>query len=141
MNWGHKITLAFVAFVAFIMYMVVVAFQQDIDLVSDDYYAQEISYQDKMQQKANYNALTDVPTVKVLGDKVEWNFPGTSAVEGTVYFYHPSKENLDKKVAIDLTDRKQNLSTSELASGLYRVNLSWKADGKEYFHQESIYVQ
>ena len=38
MNWGKGVTIAFVLFVGFIMFMVVGAFRQNFDLVADDYY-------------------------------------------------------------------------------------------------------
>ena len=54
MNWGKGVTIAFILFVGFIMFMVVGAFRENFDLVSDDYYLEEINYQDKINQKANF---------------------------------------------------------------------------------------
>ena len=59
MNWGNRIILVFVCFIAFILSMVTRAFQQDFDLVAEDYYAQELNYQKK---KVNYyNILCKIP--------------------------------------------------------------------------------
>ena len=131
MNWGHKITLAILLFVAFIGYMVVRAFQENIDLVSDDYYAREISFEDKMRQQANFNVLEDPPTV-----------PGTSHVDGIIHFYHPSRELFDKYYELSIAeDRSFVVNRNDLVAGLYRVNMTWRSDDKEYFQQESLFIQ
>jgi hypothetical protein len=142
MNWGYKVIVAFVLFAAFIMYMVVRAFQLDIDLVSDDYYAQEIKHQDKMQQIANFNDLGAKVTVVQQGNQIVLTFPEQGGATGQIQFYHNSKQDFDKFYEIALNDKgQQTVSRSELVPGRYRVNISWLSNGKEYYQQEKFYVQ
>ena len=50
-NWGTGIVLAFVAFITFILYFVVLSFRDPAsnhDLVTDDYYQKELKYQDDL---------------------------------------------------------------------------------------------
>ncbi|MCB9190933.1 MAG: FixH family protein [Flavobacteriales bacterium] len=56
MGWGTRITLFYGSFVAFMLFMVVMAVQQDFDLVADNYYEQEIAYQDRIDQMNNANS-------------------------------------------------------------------------------------
>lgn len=142
MNWGHKITLAFIAFAAFIFYIVIGSFRQNVDLVTDDYYAQEIAYETKMRQKANFKALTSKPSILVSPKAITINFNGNHVEAGNIHFYHPSREIFDQNLEIDLnTEGKQTVSREQLVAGLYRVNLTWTGEGKEYFHQETIFVR
>ena len=142
MNWGHKITLSFIAFAAFIIYMVVGAFRQNVDLVTDDYYAQEIAYEAKMIKKANFNKLESKPKVVANKGGISLDFFENKVENGSVYFYHPSREIFDQTIDLKLDDKgRQNIPRGNLVAGLYRINLQWTSDGKEYFHQETIFIQ
>ena len=142
MNWGNRIVVAFVIFIAFILYMVVVAFQQDFDLVAEDYYAQEINFQDKMDQIANLEDLGEKVSVNIGDKSIILTFPKDQEPIGEIHFYHPSREIFDKKLPIAMNSENiQNIERGELVSGNYRVNISWESGGKEYFQQEKIYLQ
>lgn len=142
MNWGHKITLSFIAFAAFIIYMVVGAFNRDIDLVTDDYYAKEIAYESKMRQKANYNQLVVKPEVVAHKDEVIIDFKELNVESGEIHFYHPSREIFDQNLDLNLDhEGKQKIDRKLLTAGLYRANLTWQAGGREYFHQQTIFIQ
>ncbi len=142
MNWGTKIFISFVLFAAFILFMVVRAFQENFDLVAEDYYAQEINYQQKLQQKANFEKLADKVEFTQDGGVIEIVFPASHQPEGKIHFYHPSRKLFDKRFDIDLdTENKQLVSRKDLVAGQYRVNITWQSDGKEYFQQERLFIQ
>lgn len=140
MNWGHKIVVAFILFAAFIGYMVVKAFQQDIDLVAEDYYAQEINYQQKLNKLSNTAEAGKSVAVKQKGGEVLLTFPDNEAT-GSIHFYHPSRKIFDRTFDISLTDRLQKIDRSELVAGSYRVNITWKTGDEDYYQQSSIYIQ
>ena len=141
MNWGNKIVLAFVLFATFIGYMVVKTFQQDIDLVAEDYYAQEINYQEKLNMLANADKHDKKVVVKQMGDQILLTFPDNE-VAGTIHFYHPSRKLFDRTFEIDLSDKNiQKIDRSELIAGSYRVNISWQEGNEDYFQQSKIYIQ
>lgn len=140
MNWGNKIVVAFILFAAFIGYMVVKAFQEDFDLVAEDYYAKEIAYQQKLNKLSN--AAEDEMQVQVQQtvDAVTFTFPKDA--QGEIHFYHPSRKIFDKTFSISHgDDMKQEISKSELVAGNYRVNITWKADNTDYLQQSSIYLK
>lgn len=143
MNWGHYITISFILFAAFIMYMVVKAFSVNIDLVTEDYYAQEIAYEGKMIQKANFENLGASIKVTQTDQGVELYFPEEiQSPEGEIHFYHPSRKIFDKKISIALDDsRKQMMDRDELVAGRYHVKITWTSAGKEYFQQTAIYIK
>lgn len=140
MNWGYKIVVAFICFAAFIGYMVVRAFQENFDLVAEDYYAQEISYQDKLNKLSN--AAEDDKTVMVrqVGGEIELTFPENA--KGKIHFYHPSRKLFDKTYDINLSNEYvQLVKKSDLVPGSYRVNITWNSDKEEYYQQTKIYIQ
>lgn len=140
MNWGNKIILAFVLFATFIGYMVVRAFQEDFDLVTEDYYAQEINYEQKMVRLANTE--TSGREVKIIQEArhVLVEFPDLLA-SGTIAFYHPSKQLFDKTFEIDLTDGSQRIAKEGLVPGNYRININWNAEGKDFLQESKIFIR
>ena len=59
-NWGTGIVLAFIGFIAFIMYFVIsMNINKDYqhDLVTDDYYKEELEYQNDIDKEENANNL------------------------------------------------------------------------------------
>ena len=142
MNWGKSIFLSFVLFAAFILFMVVRAFQEDFDLVAEDYYAQEINYQNKLEQKANLADLDEKILLKQVDQSVTLTFPPGQNPEGEIHFYHPSRKMFDKKIPISIgAENTQTIDRTHLIAGQYRVNITWKSEGEEYFQQEKIFIQ
>ena len=87
-NWGTKIIISFVLFGAFILYMVVQAFMMDFDLVSENYYQDELAFQDRIDEKANLLKSGDQVAINQSGEKVVFAFPDTfKGAEGMIYFY------------------------------------------------------
>ncbi|MEP5610795.1 MAG: FixH family protein [Cyclobacteriaceae bacterium] len=142
MNWGNRIVLVFVLFAAFILYMVVQAFNQNYDLVAEDYYAQEINYQQKLDQKTNLEKLEKRVSVSMEKKSIILSFPMDQKPIGEIYFYHPSRKLFDQRVAISMdSENRQIVDRAGLTPGNYRVNITWESEGKEYFQQEKIYIQ
>ena len=54
LNWGHYIVIGFIGFVILILFMVFRSYQHNNDLVSEDYYAEEIAFQDVIDKKSNF---------------------------------------------------------------------------------------
>ncbi len=124
--------------------MVVRSFQQDIDLVSDNYYSDEINFQDRIDQKANLMALGEEVKVSQIGkDQVQFKFPKEhSTATGEIHFYHVSRKLFDKRFPIQLDSiSRQDLNTKALVAGRYRVKMSWSAEGKDYFQESEIFIK
>jgi len=140
MNWGNRIVLAFVCFAGFIGYMVVRAFQEDFDLVAEDYYAQEINYEQKLVKLANTEATGRSVKIKQESSHVIIEFPDKLA-EGTIEFYHPSRALFDKSYKIDLKDGAQLIAKENLVPGNYRININWRAEGRDFLQESKIFIQ
>ena len=60
MNWGNKLVVVFIVFGAFIGYLVYQAVNTKYDLVSKEYYKDELRYQDTIDRQKNASKLSDV---------------------------------------------------------------------------------
>ena len=94
MNWGKRIAIGYGAFVVFILALVVMAFQQDFDLVADDYYEQEIAYQERIDQMTE--AKDDGQSVRISKKDSSYELTFSSAVTDVkVHFFRPSDDTKD----------------------------------------------
>ena len=61
---------------------------------------------------------------------------------GKISFYRPDDARLDRAVALALNaEAAQRVDVSTLAPGLWKVQLSWMANGEEYFLAKSIVIE
>ena len=103
MNWGTKILLLYVAFIIGILFMVFKSSNQNTDLVTPDYYASELTYQEKIDEIKRVAALS-MPVEYVIKDnelliKFPKDFAGKKLV-GELVLYCPSDKNKDLKTVI-----------------------------------------
>lgn len=140
LTWGHWITAAIIAFMSFIIYIVVQTFQLNADLVQDDFYEQEIRFNDKKKMIHNYKNLGQTIAVTATESGVEIVFPETlKNASGLIQFYRPDDKKLDREFDIELmADRTQILEYKNFREGKYEVNIEFTANTTPYLHQSSI---
>lgn len=141
MSWGTGITLAFAGFVAFILFLVYSTTLQNIDLVAEDYYQQEIEYQNVIDQANNYDALAGKLMVKETATDIHFEFPHDSLaiIKGTLTFFRPSSKLDD--VSFSVKSKNVSVSKKQLLSGSYLIKAKWLSGGKTYFKEQHIFVQ
>ena len=145
--WPYAIIAAFVLFGCFIGYMVRQAMRTSVDLVSPDYYAQELRHQQRMNAVARTAALpAGAVTVgyDAAAATLTLRLPAAVASQqpsGQVQFFRPSDQTLDFNVPLQPdTQGQQRLSTAKLRPGYWRVRLDFTAAGQAYFVEKSIVV-
>jgi len=144
MNWGWYIFLSFVLFAIFIITLVVRTMQEDVNLVSEDYYQQEMKYQDQIDRIENSAGIDPIDlSVNYEEQVVVFSFPPSLAqksVEGELYFFRPSNSSLDYRIKLALDpDFTQKVSLRNLSKGMWRVKISW-IEGEKGFFQEKVLV-
>ena len=141
-NWGAGIFLSFVLFCAFIITMVSRAFQQDISLVSESYYQEELAYESRIQDIANFERNGTAVNIKQTDQSVILTYPESfQGANGTIHFYHPSKKILDQVYEMEIRDKSQIIDKSKIAKGRYKVKMSWEVSEVGYYHEQEIFIQ
>jgi nitrogen fixation protein FixH len=143
MNWGKKIAIVYLSFVGFMGFLVWQCLQQDdIHLVSQDYYQKEIAYQDDIDQMNNTNKLSSQLRFEYFSENqiVKLNFPKESiGSAGKVKFYRPADARKDFTVNLNIVATEtQSIPVSNLDRGLWVVKVSWRKDGKGYYKEEKM---
>lgn len=143
MSWGIKILLLYLGFVALIVTMVGLTMRENVDLVSDDYYQQELEYQKKINTIERTALLKEPLTWRITNDTLVLEFPNlrSSSMGGSVFFFRPSDAQLDQKIPIpDKPDSIRRIPVSQLESGLYRMQIDWHASGTSYYNESMIQI-
>ena len=143
-NWGTGIVLAFVAFISFIMYFVVVANSDpraDHDLVTEEYYRKELEYQQDLDASRNLELFGGQVEVLRISGGLGIRFPkgmDLQGIDGKVSLYRPSNKQLDFEFPIQNSDTLQLIPASRLLDGRWDIRVNWTYKGKPYLFRERI---
>lgn len=140
------VVAAMVLFMSYIAMFVYKAMNQDVDLVSKDYYEQEIKFQDQIDRIGRTKAAGDVAIrYEAEAQRLLLQLPDTfkgKAVSGEVHLFRPSNDQLDQEHPLQLgRDLSQLIETSELEKGLWKVRVSFAAENETYFAEQTIQVK
>jgi nitrogen fixation protein FixH len=144
MSWGTRIAILYGAFVAMIVFMVFRTMKENVDLVSPDYYQQELKFQEQIDRQNQSATLEQQPTVEVSATYVTVRFPAAIAAEdhsGTIRFYRPSDSSKDFATPLQLdSSGVQMVASDKFIKGFYEAQLTWSAGGKNYYNEFSLYI-
>jgi len=145
LNWGHKLLLVFVVFGSMMSYMVYRSTKTNYDLVSPEYYKDEIAYQQVIDGTALANRLQVKVTAMQAGSMVTIRFPaemGASGITGSALFYCSYDARRDKKIALQTdVNGVQEVDSRQFVPGYYLLKLSWDWRGRHYYSEQSILIQ
>ena len=140
-SWGWKIGILYVGFMGLIVTMVVASNRQHCDLVSEDYYGEEIAYQKVIDAGKNQAKLSRPLAVHATGKEVVIDFPEEfrdKVLNGDVKFYSPVDATWDRSFKISTTNNTFSVLRSALKDTKYTVKISCVVDGKTYYQESEI---
>ena len=145
-NWGTGIVLAFIGFISFIMYFVIsMSTNKSIesDLVTEDYYGQELEFENDLNKQKNAQHLKEDITWKHAQDGLVFTFPkdmDPSDITGKVFLYRPSNKHLDFESSISLSEHHLLIPDNRLLDGRWNIKIDWEYRGNTYvFKKEIVY--
>jgi hypothetical protein len=138
MNWGKGIVIALTLFIGFISFLVVKIMSQDVDLVSEDYYKQEIDYEARIQKEQN--GLNNAAKIELIDQEayVVVQLPDSSSLTNVVLnLKRPNDKKLDKSFKIEGT-KTFMLPKSSLEKGKYELTIEYTINGEECLMKKEI---
>lgn len=144
-SWGYRVTILYLGFAALIIYFVTRSVNEKVDLVTPDYYAQELKYQDKIESISRTNELTTSMVIEYNDAGLNVMFPTDfkgKKIEGSIHLFRPSDNTKD--VSIDIApdgNLNQNIPTDALTKGLYRVKVDYTVEGASYYSEKQIVIR
>ena len=143
-NWGTGIVLAFIGFISFIMYFVITMNVDDRftnELVVEDYYAEELKFQNDIDKQNNAKELDENVSYSKTLNGLEIKFPeglNVKKITGKVFLYRPSNKQLDFETTISLSDSNLLIPDKRLVDGRWNIKIDWQYNGNSYLFKESI---
>lgn len=143
MSWGYKIIMVYSVFIAGILFMVFRSSSQKTDLVTTDYYAKELKYQDKIDEAGRVNALSEGLRYEIKDNRLLLYFPKDFAgkkITGTAELYCPSDEDKDVKKEFSVQDAAVEIMIRPANKGQHELHISWQAEGVTYYFEKKIFI-
>lgn len=143
-NWGTAIVIAFVGFISFIMYFVIsmsTNTKYDHDLVVEDYYQQELKFQDDINKVEHAKKLTENLSWKKTNEGILITFPkdlDTKKIKGKVFLYRPSNKQLDFDINISLSNHNLLIPDNRLLDGRWNIKIDWSYNEDEYMYKKDF---
>lgn len=142
LNWGSGIFIFLVIFFISIAVFLYIAFDNDIELVEDDYYPKELVYQQQIDKKDNLKQLGEEITLQKSKDFISLQFPKSQIQDslfGQLIIYRPSDSDLDKNIRIKLDSNNIHyISTSHFIPGKYVLKIAWSYKQKAYYQEITL---
>ena len=143
MNFGGRIVVLYLSFVALIVTLVVMSYGQKVELVSDDYYSQEMKFQDKIDAINNEKSLVGSIHHSINGNEITLIADSSllsNDFEGSIHFFRPSDSSKDIQLKMNFVNNTQAIDSKQLIHGAYKLQLSWTSNQKKYFKEEVIFI-
>ena len=143
LNWPTGIFIAILSFMVFILSFVYKSIAMDEyqhELVSEDYYGDELHYQEEIDKLNNAKGLNQDIVLSNTKNGVTISFPkdiDPESISGSIYFQRLSNEKLDFTEEIKLTDHEQLISVDKVVSGKWIVKIDWMAGKNAYLFKDS----
>jgi len=141
MNYKYFIIGIYLVFVALIMTMVFKSCGQSIELETQNYYAEELKFQDKID--AGNRGLVFRDSFKIVSNKgmIELQKPITAQWDSLrLEFKKPDNQKYDRSYSF-LSGEKEQLSPSEFQEGYYNVSIVWYENGEASLIKKKIKLQ
>jgi hypothetical protein len=142
LNWGHKITLAFSAFVVFMFVMVYKSMKTDFQLVTKEYYKDELAYQQVIDGTNRANKLSGSVEVTQVNNELIIQLPTEmrgKAISGNIWLYCSSDDKKDRRLELAVDENgKQVINSKNMLPANYLLKVTWKADELSYYNEQHI---
>lgn len=131
-SWGHGVAVALGSFIIFILFLIFVFSRgmNNSELVSDDYYHDELEYQQVINAKNNADGLTQKPLYVQDSRGITISFPKSIAPENekTQFdLFRTDDSNLDVKKEVTLNSQQSfTVPKQVLTAGSYTLKLRWE---------------
>ena len=143
MNWGYKLLAVYSVFVVGILFMVFKSSSENFDLVTEDYYAKELKFQQQIDAAGRTKALTAAVKSEVKNGQLIIHFPKDfegKKISGQSQLYYAADKTKDviSNFTADSTTAAINIPAGN--KGMHELHLNWDVDGVSYYFEEKIFL-
>ena len=137
LNWGHGLAIALGCFIIFILFLILIfpMGKQNAEMISNNYYEEELKYQDVIDAKNNAAKLEKTPTYKATSEGILISFPDNIKVDKDIanfVLFRTEDSNLDVKKEVTLQHNLFLIPKKVISKGSYTLKLKWTENKKPY---------
>lgn len=146
-SWPVGIAIFYISFVLLLVAFVIFSNFQKVDLVTENYYAEELKYQQQINRMNRAHSLSEPVnwTYNKTDKSLIFKFPAEIdpfKVKGNILFFRPSDAKQDKLTALNLTsENTQTIHTKNLTPGFWKLKIFWKVDNTEYYKEGNLVIK
>ena len=132
----------YVTFVAGMGFLVFKASTEEFDLVTKDYYDQELKYQQIIDQSANTSNLSTPVTIEKREGELRISFPDAmkdKKKQVDFYLYYAADAKKDFRKSFELNENELTQALPVGMKGMYELKLSWEAEGVKYYFEKKLF--
>jgi len=144
MNWGYKILLVYLAFIVGILILVYKSSSEKVDLVTENYYQQELKYEQKIDQAERAQSLSSPLRYEVNKNEISIFFPEEMKdknISTEILLYYPADESKDSVYNLETSSGKLTIVLPEKDKGMYELKMDWKVDTTKYYSEHKVLIQ
>jgi hypothetical protein len=142
-HWGHGILVFFIIYVLTLIFVLYKSTTVDHSLVVEDYYNQDLNYQEKYDKVDNVNIHKKTVSVEWSENNksISLTFKDGKSRIGKVKLYNPADTNKDLSFNLvgNVTD-KYDFPDLKLSAGRWKVQIDWVEDGIPFYIEKEIYI-
>lgn len=145
MNWGKALTIALIVFATMMAGFIITAARNPEPLVAEDYYVQELRFQERIDEAARARALSAPVRIVLARGGVRVSFPADvqgDEITGKLVLQRPNDPAADRSLEVT-ADGDGVFSSGDvgLLPGRYNASLHWTAGGVRYFTREEVHAE
>ncbi|WP_448697537.1 FixH family protein [Mucilaginibacter sp. AW1-3] len=138
MDWGKRIVILLIAFVAFISAMSVVMFRQP-DEADNQYYEKGLAFDSDYAKEKQVITDHAQPRISLTDQKLAIQF--IKPLKGTLHLMRPADEKLDRTFnLVGDVNNQVSIPLEGVAAGRWKLTMNWESNGKKYLYTQEVDV-
>jgi len=142
MSWGNKLMFVFIVFALFMGTMVYKAVDTRFDLVTKNYYKDELRFQEQIDAAKNASQLAEVEFFQD-EENLFIIFPASMKNEHIttdIWMYCKADVHRDKKLNLSTDSASLTISKKKIFKGNFEIKVKWSVKEKEYYSAKDLII-
>ena len=143
-NWGTGIAIFYVTFVIAMLAFVFWTTGNNRELVTEDYYAEELAYQSTIDSRERANNLEGQVRIDAQLGSIKMELPlgmSDKEITGELFLYKQDDKRKDTRFSFVGKKIDFMFVSERIVNGRWKAKLSWTAEGKDYYFEENIWIK
>lgn len=138
--WPYAIIMVFVLFGLYIGYFIYQSTKYDVNLVSENYYEDEINYQERIASIERSQPYKNEYRIEPGATSISVHLPSSITISsGNITFYRPSDAHRDIKIKLHANmSHTINIPKNKIGDGHWMVKASIMSNDERYYFEKPL---